>query len=107
MHEIGSPAKANSCLYALHENCTDYYPDYPEHTASATMRNADGSQLFAWLNPTTEIQSFATKPGLFITNAEPQWPFIHREYGTNATFIDVNSSAVPRWRQDYDPTTAG
>jgi hypothetical protein len=107
MREIGSAAQANSCLYALHENYTDYYPNYPEYNAAATMRNPDGSQLFAWLNPTTGIQSFATKPGLFITNAQTQSPFIHKEYGTNATFIDVNSSATPWWRQDYDPATVG
>jgi len=107
MREIGSAAQADSCLYALHENYTDYYPNYPQYNAAATMRNPDGSQQFAWWNPTTGIQSFATKPGLFITNAQTQSPLIHKQYGTNATFIDVNSSAVPWWRQDYDPATVG
>jgi hypothetical protein len=107
MRQIGSAAQANSCLYALHENYVDYYPNYPEYTAAATMRNADGSQLLAWLNLTTGIQSFATKPSWFIPNAQTQSPLIHQEYGTNAVFIDVNSSVVPWWRQDYDPTVAG
>jgi hypothetical protein len=107
MRLIESATKANSCFFALHENYTDYYPDYPEYNPAATMLNPNGSQLFAWLNPTTGIQSFAAKPGLFITNAETQSPLIHKEYGTNATFIDVNSSATPWWRQDYDPATVG
>jgi hypothetical protein len=107
MREIGFAAHANSCLFALHENYTDYYPNYPEYNAAATMRDPDGSQSLAWLNPTTGIQSFATKPGLFIANAQTQSPLIHKEYGTNATFIDVNSSATPWWRQDYDPATMG
>jgi hypothetical protein len=107
MRLIGSAAQANSCFFALHENYTDYYPDYPEYNPAATMRNPDGGQTLAWLNTTTGIQSFAAKPGLFVTNAQTQSPLIHKEYGTNATFIDVNSSATPSWRQDYDPATAG
>jgi hypothetical protein len=107
MRLIGSAAQAYSCLYALHENYADYYPNYPEYTAAATMRNADGSQVLAWLNPVTGIQSFATKPSWFIPNAETQSPSIHKEYGTNATFIDVNSAVVPWWRRDSDPSTAG
>ncbi len=107
MRAIGSAARSNSCLFGLYENYTDYYPDYPGYTAAATMRNANGSQILAWLNPTTGIQSFATKPSLFIPNAETQSPPIHREYGTDATFIDVNSSATPWWRTDEDPSASG
>jgi hypothetical protein len=107
MRQIGSAAQANSCLYALHENYADYYPNYPEYTAAATMLNADGSQLLAWLNTTTGIQAFATKPSWFIPNAQTQSPLIHKEYGTNATFIDVNSAVVPWWRRDSDPSVAG
>jgi hypothetical protein len=107
MRLIGSAASANSCLYALHENYADYYPNYPQYTAAATMRNADGSQIPAWFNSTTGIQSFATKPSWFIPNAATQSPQIHQQYGTNATFIDVNSAVVPWWRKDSDPTTTG
>jgi hypothetical protein len=107
MRQIGSAAQANSCLFALHENYADYYPNYPQYTPAATMRNTDGSQMLAWFNPATGIQSFATKPSWFIPNAATQSPFIHQEYGTNATFIDVNSAVVPWWRRDSDPTTTG
>jgi hypothetical protein len=74
MKAIGSAAKAASCLFALHENYTDYYPDYPSYTPSATMRSLDGTQTAAWVNPVTNIQSFATKPGLFTNNASTQSP---------------------------------
>jgi hypothetical protein len=103
MKAIESAAKAASCLFALHENYTDYYPDYPSYTPAATMRNLDGTQTAAWVNPVTNIQSFATKPGLFISNASTQSPLIHTNYGTNASFVDVNSSAMPWWRADRDP----
>lgn len=107
MKAIGSAAKAASCYFALHENYTDYYPDYTSYTSAATMQNPNGSQMVAWVNPVTHIQSFATKPGLFISNADTQSPEIHANYGTNASFIDVNSSAQPWWRTDMDPKAAG
>ena len=107
MRAIGSAARSNSCLFGLYENYADYYPDYPGYTPAATMRNADGTQILAWLNTTTGIQSFAIKPSLFIPNAETQSPLIHQEYGTDATFIDVNSSATPWWRTDEDPSVYG
>jgi hypothetical protein len=107
MRAIGSTAKKNSCLFGLYEDYTDYYPDYPGYTPTATMRNSNGAQTVAWVNPVTGIQAFATKPSLFIPNAEGQSPLIHKEYGTNATFIDVNSSATPWWRTDEDPSAFG
>ena len=107
MQQIESATEAFSCLYAAHENYADYYPNYPEYTAAATMLNADGSQLQAWYNPSTGIQSFATKPSWFIPNAETQSPFIHKEYGTSAAFIDVNSALLPWLRRDNDPSVAG
>ena len=107
MKAISSAAKAASCLFALHENYTDYYTDYSDYTSADTMQNPNGTQTLAWVNPKTNIQSFATKPGLFVTFADTQSPDIHANYGTNASFIDVNSSAMPWWRADRDPKAAG
>lgn len=107
MRDLGAAARANSCLFALHQNYTDYYPDYPNYNSSAVMRNADGTPMPAWLNPSTGLQSYATKPSLFIPNARTQSPYTHASYGTNASFIDVNSSATPWWRADRDPVSSG
>jgi hypothetical protein len=107
MKAISDAAKAASCFFALHENYTDYYTDYQYYTSAATMQNPNGSQILAWVNPVTNVQSYATKPGLFITNAGTQSPQIHASYATNATFLDVNSSATPWWRADRDPKAAG
>ncbi len=107
LRSVGAAARSNSCLFALNEDYADYYPDYPGYSASATMRSADGTQMFAWLNPDTGIQSFATKPSLFVPNAETQSPTIHSDYEANASFIDVNSAATPWWRADQDPSTFG
>jgi hypothetical protein len=107
MKAIGAAAKAASCLFSLHENYTDYYPDYSSYTPSATMQNLDGTQIVAWVNPLTHIQAYATKPELFINHASTQSPEIHTNYGTNASFIDVNSSATPWWRADRDPSAGG
>ncbi|HTF64794.1 MAG TPA: DUF5696 domain-containing protein, partial [Edaphobacter sp.] len=107
MRAIGAAAKAASCLFALHENYTDYYPNYSSYTPAATMHNLDGTQMVAWVNPVTQIRSYATKPSLFISHASTQSPAIHTNYGTNASFIDVNSSAMPWWRADRDPKANG
>jgi hypothetical protein len=107
MKNVAAAAKAASCFFALHENYTDYYTDYPGFTSAAVMQNPNGTQTLAWVNPTTNIESFATKPGLFISNASTQSPDIHDNYGTNASFIDVNSSAMPWWRADRDPKAKG
>jgi hypothetical protein len=106
MQQIEAATQANGCLFALHENYSDYYPNYPEYTPAAIMLNADGSMVDAWLNPTTGIQSFAAKPSYFIPDAQTNSPNIHAQYGTNATFIDVNSSLVPWARRDSDPSTS-
>jgi hypothetical protein len=107
MHTLGSTAHSSGCLFGLHENYVDYYPDYSGYTPTQIMRNADGSLLEAWFNSATGIQSFATKPGFFVPMAETQSPLIHANYGTDMTFIDVNSSAMPWWRTDEDPAATG
>ncbi len=107
MRDLGAAARANSCIFALHQNYSDYYPDYPYYTSSAVMRNADGTLMMSWLNPFTGLQAYATKPGQFVANAKTQSPYIHSAYGTSASFIDVNSSATPWWRADRDSATSG
>lgn len=107
MNAIGSAAKAASCLFALHQNYTDYYTNYPGYTPAATMENLNGTPMLAWVNPITNISAYATKPGLFVSNASTQSPAIHASYGTTASFIDVNSSAMPWWRADRDPNAPG
>jgi hypothetical protein len=107
MHTLGSTAHSSGCLFGLHENYVDYYPDYADYTPTQIMRNADGSLFEAWFNSATGMQSFATKPGYFVPMAETQSPLIHANYGTNMTFLDVNSSAVPWWRTDEDSTASG
>ncbi|RRA48238.1 hypothetical protein [Acidipila sp. EB88] len=107
MKTVGAAAGQAPCLFALHQNYADYYPNYPAYTAAATALQADGSQIEGWLNPTTNVQAFVTKPNLFVTNAATQSPTIHQAYATTAGFIDVNSSATPWWRVDMDGSAPG
>lgn len=107
MRDLSAAARADSCLFALHQNYADYYPDYPYYNPAAVMRNVDGTLMASWLNTTTGLQAYAAKPGLFVPNAKTQSPYAHSSYGTNASFIDVNSSATPWWRADRDPAAAG
>ena len=46
------------------------------------MQNPNGTQTVAWVNPQTNIESFATKPSLFVSNASTQSPDIHDELRT-------------------------
>ena len=95
-------ARGLGCLFALHENYADYYPDYDDFTSAAVARLGNDAEMLGWLNTTTNIQAFATKPSWFLKNAEAQSPEIHQAFSTNASFVDVNSSAEPWWRADMD-----
>ena len=97
----------NGCYSAVHENYIDYYPNYPLFTASAVALNSDGTRMIGWLNPTTGIQSFSTKPKWMVTNAETQSPIIHQQYGTTAAFQDVLSAAPISTHGDMDSHSAG
>lgn len=99
--------KRNGCLVALHENYVDYYPNYEHFTTDAIARTSDNQPAKAWLNTTTGIQSYATKPTEMVSIASTQSPFIHNAYATNADFLDVNSSVLPWLRVDMDARSTG
>jgi hypothetical protein len=94
--------KKDGCLVALHENYVDYYPNYPNFDDRAIALNSDGSRMTSYLNKSTGIQSFATKPGWMVSNAKTQSPALHQTLGTTADFLDVNSAVWPSWHGDMD-----
>jgi hypothetical protein len=97
-----SQGESNGCLMGVHENYIDYYPNYPSFTKNDIALNSDGSKATAWFNSGTGIQSFASKPNLMVTHAQTQTPIIHQAFGTNAGFIDVNSSVPTSFDVDMD-----
>jgi len=107
MLAISAAARSMGCLFALHENYSDYYPNYSQYTESAVARNGNDARENAWYNQSTGIQSFVEKPTLFESYAQGESPAIHSHYGTTASFIDVFSSAQPWWRADMDAHAAG
>jgi len=92
----------NGHRVALHENYVDYYPNFPGFDPAAIALESDGSQKKAWFNKSTGIRAFATKPGLMVQEAAGVSPEIRRLYGTNAVFIDVNSSTSISNHGDFD-----
>ena len=100
-------ARSMGCVIALHENYSDYYPNYDQFTTSAIMRNADDSLRLSWFNSATGIQSYATKGNIMQPNAAAESPEIHSRYGTTAGYIDVLSASVPWWRDDLDHAAPG
>jgi hypothetical protein len=99
--------EANRCLMALHENYVDYYPDYPEFDPSSIALNTDGTRMLAWLNHSTGVQSYSTKPAWMVKNASTQSPAIHQRYGTTASYLDVNSGISPSSHGDMDARAPG
>jgi hypothetical protein len=99
--------KDYGCLVGLHENYVDYYPNYDHFTPDAIARTSQNQLALGWLNTTTGIQSYATKPTEMTGFASTQSPLIHRTYGTNADFLDVNSSILPWLRVDMDAKVQG
>ena len=99
--------QADGCLMAVHENYIDYYPNYPLFNASAIALNGDGTWMKSYLNPTTGIQSFSTKPSWIVTNAGTQSPAIHQQYGTTADYQDVLSAAPISSHVDLDFHSGG
>jgi Family of unknown function (DUF5696) len=99
--------KADGCLMALHENYVDYYPNYPRFDPTAIALDGDGKWMLSWLNHSTGVQSYWTKPAWMIANAATQSPAIHKRYGTTAAYLDVNSGISPSSHGDMDARAAG
>lgn len=99
---VSQAARNLGCRFALHENYADYYPDYNNFTSAAVARQANDTETPGWLNGATGIQAYVAKPSWFLKNAATQSPQIHKAFSTDASFIDVNSSAEPWWRVDRD-----
>lgn len=97
----------NGCYVALHENYVDYYPNYIGFDENDIAKTSARERLKAWYNPSTSIQSFAVKPSRMVALANTQSPEIHKRYGTNASFLDVNSSVSPWFHQDMQEGIAG
>ena len=100
-------ARQSGCYVGLHENYVDYYPNSQHFTKDAVALNSDGSLMRGWLNTTTQIQSYATKQAWVLANASKESPQIHSGLNTNASFIDVNSAALPWFHTDMDATQSG
>ena len=100
-------ARNIGCLVAVHENYVDYYPNYDHFTTAAIALNSDSTRKLSWLNPSTLIQSFATKPTWLVRNATTESPVIHERYGTTASFLDVSSAVPPGFHVDQDASQPG
>jgi hypothetical protein len=96
--------RAIGCYVGVHENYSDYYPNFSRFTDSAVALNSDGSRMLSWLNTSRHIQSFATKQTRVLAHAAAESPKIHGGLNTNASFLDVISAATPWFHTDMDST---
>lgn len=107
MNLVSTTARRNGIRWGLHENYSDYYPNYDFFDPADIALDSDGKPINAWFNTTTQIQSFAIQPNAILRLAATQSPEIHRRYGTNACYIDVISCGAPWSRVDARASEVG
>jgi hypothetical protein len=106
IRRIAKRAADVGCLFALHQNYIDYYPNAEGFDPSLIALDGNGKRLDAWFNSAVGIGSFTVKPRAFALLASRIAPEIHRTLGTTASFIDVNSGYLPWQRVDMDAREA-
>lgn len=107
MKSLVSRAQSLGFRMALHENYTDYYPNYSGFTDTEIARSSDGSRVQAWYNPGTKIQSFAVKPSDILKLARGQGAQVESLFHSNACYLDVFSAVPPWFHVDYDASAPG
>lgn len=100
MAKLVAAAKKLGYLIALHENYVDYYPNYEHFDENDIALDSDGNRVKGWFNSGTKMQAFQIKPNSMLPLAKTQSPEIHRRYGTNSSYLDVNSAVPPWWHVD-------
>jgi hypothetical protein len=99
--------KADGCRMALHENYVDYYANYPNYSDHALARKSDSTAQLSWLNKSVNQQSYAEKPSMMAGFAQKQSPQIHAQFGTDASYLDVNSAVNLSFHTDMEAGTPG
>ena len=106
IRRIAKRAADARCLFALHQNYIDYYPNAEGFDPNLIALDGNGQRVAAWYNSAVGIGSFSVKPSAFARLASNVAPEIHATLGTTASFIDVNSGYLPWQRVDMDAREA-
>ncbi|MFT4062610.1 MAG: T9SS type A sorting domain-containing protein [Edaphocola sp.] len=102
-----STACANfNYLFSLHENYVDFYPNAPSYNTNDLSKDENGNFKNAWFNPNVSIQSYQMKPTKTSYYSNIFSPQIHSLYSTNASYLDVHTSANPSYMIDHDATVS-
>ena len=105
LRQVSQTASDNGCLFAVHENYTDFYPDAADWNPNDCALNSDGSLKPSWFNPNGQngpVQSYEMKPTIAANYLNKFAPQIHGDYQTTAAFLDECSSINPSDKVDYD-----
>ncbi len=97
LRRIAKRAADVGCLFALHQNYIDYYPNAIQFDPRLIALDSAGARRTGWFNQAVGVGSFFVKPRAFTQLASGIAPEIHRTLRTTASFIDVNSGFEP-WR---------
>ena len=102
---LTSEAKTLGERVALHENYDDFYPNSPLYTTADVAVHSDGSPIPAWMFP--GHVSNLLSPVLMQKYAVPITTQVHRDLGTNASYIDVLSAINPFAHTDARASRSG
>ena len=94
VRKLTSTAKALGERVAMHENYVDFYPNGPLYTQADIALKPDGQLIPAWSFP--GHVSFLMTPVEMHKYAALITPEVHKQLGTNASYLDVHS-AIPPW----------
>jgi len=103
LKEFTATARGLGELIGLHENYVDFYPNAPSYNTNDLALLPDGKFKPAW--QLSVIPSFLMTPSAMRKYAARITPEVHRELGTNGSYLDVHS-AIPPWdHPDARPDT--
>lgn len=105
MIELSNFCRENDILIGLHENYTDFYPNYSKFEEKDVAKKSDFKKINAWDNG--NVQSYLLKPTQIEKYLIPISTEIHDSYNTNSSYIDVLSSYDPSKYVDYESTSKG
>lgn len=97
LQAIVAAAHSVGCIFVLHQNYLDYYPNFPAFSEADIARNSNNDLLYAFLKRKPLIQTFAANTQRLRKESPALVRTIHELYRDDGVFHDVSGYFTP-WR---------